>query len=171
MLTVGREGSVGWASQQQSARRGTGRSAVGVLGRPGRDRGRAVLWGTAAGCARHTGVPGARRQCLARRTPLGNAIAATAPAPLGEHSLTPGYPAGEAERALPRGRCLPSGRGGSLIASLSVRQPARGRRILRKARALPGKGWVEWLVSSRFWAVVAAGNPGPCTCAGSDSCV
>lgn len=63
---MGREGFVGWASQQQSMRKGTGPPAVGVLGWPGGDRGRAGLWGAAAGCARHTGVPGA---CAWRAAP------------------------------------------------------------------------------------------------------
>lgn len=143
---MGREGFVGWASQQQSTRKGTGPPAVGVLGWPGGDRGRAGLWGAVAGCARHTGVPGAGRLCLARCTRLGNAVASITPAPLGEHSLTLGYPAAEAERALPRGRYLPSGEGGSgLLCSQSASPPGAAGFSGRHWRCQGRAGWNGWL--------------------------
>lgn len=150
----------------ESMRKETRRPAFGFLGWPGGDRGRVVLAG-------HRGWVCAAHRCPGSGTPVPGA-----PHPVGKphrvhhcgsrggtlaHPWVPSQGTGTcpAKGALP-----PLGRRRLVIASLSP-----GRPFLRKAPAVPEKGWVEGLLSSRFWGVLAASNPGPCTCAGSDSCV
>lgn len=113
-------------------------------------------WGAAGGCARHTGVPGGVRDCSARcaaacwETPSrprlrlpwvprrgnGESPAKEALPPLGKRRVAAASP--------------PAARSPSLPGPPGV----SGRR-----RRCPGKGWLGWWVSSRFFAVSAARNP------------
>lgn len=56
--------------------------------------------------------PGVGPECPARRSLRADPIVSTAPAPLGAELLSLGCPTVRMERALPRGRCLPLGKGG-----------------------------------------------------------
>lgn len=147
--------------------------AVCVPGGLGGDQARVALWGAAGGCARLTGVSGVGLECLEHRSILGNPFASTAPASLGE-SCSP-LSAQPWEWSVPRqgGAASPQEKAGCACFTPSCSGPPGSPRDLLP---FPEKGWVGWLVSSRFFGIVAAFNPpdlesGPRTCAGSDSCV
>lgn len=106
-----------------------------------------VLWVTTVD-VRGTQVSGSGTGVL---HPVGNFRRIHDSSSLGEELLTPGCPTGGLECSLPRGRCLPSGKGGAAFprekaactASLRARSSSllRAPRFSERHRRHSEKGW------------------------------